>query len=136
MRDDIITAHDVLTSCGTYLERLLYNQCTDEVKANAKELARRVSGLLFDWLQRCISSGFRDQKSNMLAGGSENSLHMVAAALDLFSLAHYLMKDYDGNKEKSLLVKWDLYLEHPDYTKQWCHLQMFPPKSGRRVFIP
>lgn len=136
MRDDIITAHDVLTSCGTYLERLLYNQCTDEVKANAKELARRVSGLLFDWLQRCISSGFRDQKSNKLAGGSENSLHMVAAALDLFSLAHYLMKDYERNKEKSLLVKWDLYLEHPDYTTQWCHLQMFPPKSGRRVFIP
>lgn len=136
MINEIISAFDVLTSCGSYPERLLYDQCTDEVKANAKELARRVSGLLFDWLMKCISSGFRDDKSNTLAGGSENSLHKKAAALDLFSLPHYLMKDYEENKENSLLVKWDLYLEHPNHTPRWCHLQMFPPKSKRRVFIP
>jgi len=29
-----------------------------------------------------------------------------------------------------------LWLEHPESTPRWCHVQIVPPASGKRVFRP
>jgi hypothetical protein len=36
----------------------------------------------------------------------------------------------------AVLEELQLWLEHPDATPGWCHLQILPPRSGRRVFYP
>ena len=36
----------------------------------------------------------------------------------------------------STLADLGLWIEHPDYTPGWCHLQTRPPRSGSRVFVP
>lgn len=132
----MITPYDILTSSHKYPERMLWDECTQEVRENTHVLARRVTALLEDLMPRMVSSGFRTTGSNQDAGGAKKSNHMRGTALDLISIAHFLKKDYLANKENSLLVKHDLYLEDPDYTPSWCHLQTTPPKSGKRIFIP
>ena len=134
--NNLISPYDVLTSSGRYPDRLLYKECTQEVRRNAEILAGRTSALIADFLKHCVSSGFRHSEANDMVGGSKKSNHMKGAALDIYSLAHWLKKDWIENGEDSLLVKHDLYLEDPDYTSSWCHLQTVPPGSGRRVFIP
>jgi hypothetical protein len=112
-------------------------ECTEEVQENAAETARRVSALVGDYLKRWVSSGFRTSSVNAKTpGASKKSNHMRALAVDLETLGYFLKKDYSVNGEKSLLVLHDLYLEDPDYTKGWTHLQIVPPASGKRVFIP
>jgi hypothetical protein len=39
-----------------------------------------------------------------------------------------------ANPEK--LVEHNLYREHPDATKGWCHLSTRKPPSGNRTFRP
>lgn len=132
-----IAPQDILTSQGKYSARATHPECTDKVKKNSKELAKRVSALLEDFFKQWLSSGFRTQDANRATvGAAKLSNHMKGLALDLLSLAHFLKKDFELNKEKSLLVKHDLYMEDPEYTKEWCHLQSVAPKSGNRVFIP
>jgi hypothetical protein len=50
--------------------------------------------------------------------------------------------DHDGSLAKfclqnlHLLESCGLFIESPEYTPGWTHLQSAPPKSGRRVFLP
>lgn len=36
----------------------------------------------------------------------------------------------------NLLDLYDLYIEHPDATPTWLHIQQLPPKSKNRIFKP
>lgn len=133
----MINSQDILTSQGKYPEREKHIECTVTVRDNSERLAKKVSALLEDFFKRWVSSGFRTQSSNAKTKGAALlSRHMKGSAIDLLNLGAYLKKDYLENKEKSLLVKHDLYLEDPDYTPTWTHLQDDPPRSGKRVFIP
>lgn len=130
-----ISPLDILTSGGKYPEREKSDECTSEVRANAADLAERVSRLL-DHLgvEPAISSGFRTTTANRKAGGSRLSAHCEGRAVDLEDskgeLSARLVADPD------LLVRFDLYLENPFYTKTWTHLQSRPTLSGRRIFTP
>jgi hypothetical protein len=144
-----LTDNDIITASGRYPARAKDPQLTDAVKANISELRRRVNGLLADlgWIpDPDCTSGFRPAAANTAAGGATKSAHMLGEALDIMDnaeqvLARLIMADAEKNKENSLLHKWDLWLEHPDYTKgkvsNWCHLDM---KSRRerpvQVFKP
>ncbi len=82
-----------------------------------------------------VTSGWRPPSLNSkVAGAAKKSNHMMGLACDF--------KDSDGALDKfcmenlSLLEELGLYLEHPDSTKGWCHLQCVSPKSGNRVFKP
>lgn len=132
----IITPYDILTSSNRYPERMLWEECDQEVRENAQVLARKITALMEDVNKRLISSGFRTTESNKDAGGAKKSNHRRALAADLINIGHYLKQDYLQNKGNSLLVKHDLYLEDPDYTPTWTHLQSVPPRSGKRIFIP
>lgn len=82
-----------------------------------------------------VTSGYRPAAINAaVPGAAKKSNHMVCLACDF--------KDTDGSLDKYcmdnlyILEQCGLYLEHPDSTQGWCHLQCVPPKSGKRVFKP
>lgn len=85
-------------------------------------------------LRRAVTSGYRPPAINAAAGGAKKSNHMACLACDF--------EDKDGELDKwclanlSVLEECGLYLESPDHTPGWTHLQAVPPKSGNRVFIP
>lgn len=106
----------------------------DPVKeANAHELLRRVNGLFLELgVTPYLTSGYRPGHWNKNAGGSLKSAHLSCEAIDL--------EDKFGKIKKEitleLLEKYDLYMEHPDATKGWIHLQTRKTRSGNRIFKP
>jgi hypothetical protein len=137
----MLTLNDYLTSSGKYPERANHVECTPEIKDKALDLMTKVNSCLLELgiHNAKASSGFRPSdvnKKTKNAAGKSN--HMDADAIDLEGpqLGKMLQADYEKKKENSLLVKHGLYLEHPNYTKSWTHLQDEAPKSGKRVFIP
>jgi hypothetical protein len=64
--------------------------------------------------------------------GATLSSHKEAKAVDVYDPDESL----DSWITRSILIKYDLYREHPDKTMFWCHLTTRPPKSGTRTFLP
>jgi hypothetical protein len=62
------------------------------------------------------------------------SAHLLAAATDFRDIDHSIYNFCTRNE--ILLASLNIYVEHKDYTLNWCHLQSVPPKSGNRFFIP
>lgn len=81
-----------------------------------------------------VSSGYRPGGFNSTAGGAKRSNHMVCLACDFLDLDSSLDSFCVGSPE--VLESCGLYLEHPMWTKGWCHLQCVPPVSGKRIFVP
>lgn len=82
-----------------------------------------------------VSSGWRPQRVNAsTAGAAPMSNHMLCAACDIY--------DPDGHFDEwaldhpEVLEKIGLWQEHPSATKGWLHVQITPPRSGKRVFYP
>lgn len=77
-----------------------------------------------------VSSGYRPGAANRAAGGTQHSAHLSCEAVDF--------KDADGEIKKfctvEVLEECGLYMEHPDSTPSWCHVQTRPTKN--RVFKP
>jgi len=87
-------------------------------------------------LGHIVNSGWRPPDVNAaVPGAALKSLHMRCLAIDLH--------DPDGDLDDWCLSNGDtvlkdlgLWLEHPAATKGWCHVQLVPPRSGKRVFYP
>lgn len=82
-----------------------------------------------------VSSGYRPAEINSkTAGAAKKSNHLICLACDF--------KDEDGSldayciKHPTVLEYCGLYQEDPASTPKWTHLQVIPPKSGKRVFKP
>lgn len=82
-----------------------------------------------------VSSGYRPAAINAKTkGAAKKSNHMSCLACDF--------KDTDGAIDKfctdnlNILEACGLWLENPDSTPGWSHLQCVGPKSGKRIFIP
>jgi len=82
-----------------------------------------------------VSSGYRPAAINAKTkGAAKKSNHMKVLACDF--------QDTDGAIDKfcidnlHILEACGLWLESPDSTVGWSHLQCIPPKSGNRVFKP
>lgn len=108
----------------------------EELEWNARATVERVNTLLSAYGKPItVSSGYRPKYVNdKTPGASPNSKHITCQAVDLtdpdLSLARWCMANLPW------LSTIGLWMEHPDYTKGWVHLQTVPPKSGNRVFIP
>ena len=69
-----------------------------------------------------VTSGYRPHKYNKAAGGAKKSNHTICLACDF--------ADADGDLDAfcvanlEILEHCGLYLEHPKWTKGWCHLQL------------
>jgi hypothetical protein len=120
------------------------SELTDEIRTNAAETVRRAN-LLLDKFQaavpsahvRGVNSGWRPPAVNAnVPGAAKKSNHMIGKAVDL--------NDDDGELDAWLitqsgqdaLVEIGLWMEHPDSTPRWSHVQTVPPGSGHRVFYP
>lgn len=103
-------------------------------------LSAELEANLIDYLERInkfrafynkpmyVNSGYRPGKYNEAAGGAKGSSHMLCMAADF--------KDKDGSLDAfcvehiDKLNEFGLYLEHPDHTPGWCHLQSRPTKNN------
>lgn len=124
----LLTVDDILTSSGKYPERATSSECTAEVRGNAYTLVSKVNSLFLDLGvpdSLSVSSGFRTQAANAgIPNAAKKSSHMEGKAVDLL--------DADGKLDAAifakpeLLVKHNLYLEHPESTTGWTHLDIRP----------
>lgn len=118
-------------------DKLYPEEWTLEIQANAEDLILRVNNLLkVIWSgEVVVTSGWRPLAINRKAGGAKRSLHMQGKAIDL--------KDNDGSlaaailKKPELLLDFGLWLENPESTKGWVHLDR-GQRSERlvRIFKP
>lgn len=82
-----------------------------------------------------VSSGWRPPTVNAkVKNAAKRSNHQLGLACDFVDKDGLLDKFCMDNLQ--LLETIGLYLEHPDATPGWCHLQCVPPRSGNRVFKP
>lgn len=117
-------------------DKLHRSELTRELRSNARETLRRVNRLLRRaGLMRKVSSGWRPAAINdAVPGAAKGSKHLTCLAIDL--------EDRNGTLDAwcmahlETLEELGLWLEHPDATPGWCHLQTLPPRSGNRVFYP
>lgn len=111
-------------------------ELTPELRANARDIVRRVNRLLkHAGIRPRVTSGWRPAALNAaIPGAARGSKHISCLAIDL--------EDSDGHLDAwcmahlPLLEALGLWLEHPAATLGWCHLQTRPPRSGNRVFEP
>lgn len=107
--------------------------------ANALLVLAHLAGVTLEASPRTgslVTSGWRPPEVNAdTPGARPRSLHLSCQAVDLY--------DPDGDLDEWLLQSADtvlrdlgLWLEHPAATKGWAHVQLKPPRSGRRVFYP
>ena len=82
-----------------------------------------------------VTSGVRSENDQArINPKAKGSAHVRAAACDIADAD----KDVWGfcMDNIPLLEKLGLYLEDKSATPRWVHFQIYPPKSGRRVFLP
>lgn len=86
-----------------------------------------------------VTSGLRsyETQTRLIGEGKSNakhSKHLAGLAVDIADndgrIGRWL---YDNQK---ILENIGLWMEHPNFTKGWVHVQSSPPKSLKRVFIP
>jgi hypothetical protein len=111
------------------------SEFNDVISENLLNMAEKLNAFQAAYgKQLKITSGWRPAAINAKVGGAKRSNHQLGLACDV--------ADSDGAVDKfcmdnlKLLEELGLYLEHPDATVGWCHLQMAPPRSGNRVFRP
>jgi hypothetical protein len=117
-------------------DKLYRGELTRELRANARNTLQRVNRLLRRAvMMRRVSSGWRPAAINAgVPGAAQGSKHLSCLAIDL--------EDRDGALDAWCMAHLDvletlgLWLEHPDATPGWCHLQTQPPRSGNRAFKP
>lgn len=100
-----------------------------ELEANLKDLLEKVNKLRQLYGKPMyVSSGYRPGSYNTAAGGAKMSNHTICKAVDF--------KDPNGDIDAWCLQNMDklkeigLWLEHPDSTKGWCHVDTKPRKNN------
>ena len=112
------------------------HELTDDLRWNASSTVDRVNQLLEAFGEdREITSGWRPAEINgNVIGAAKKSKHMTCQACDISDPNGTLDAWCMDNLEA--LERIGLWLEHPDSTPVWTHVQIVPPGSGRRVFRP
>lgn len=115
---------------------------TPEILANAIETVEKVNSFLElfylanpNAATRTVNSGWRPPTVNSgTKGAAPKSNHLLALAEDVSDDDEALDQWCLTPEGLKKLDKSGLWLEHPESTPRWCHLQTVPPKSGNRVF--
>lgn len=120
---------------------------TEAIRMNARETVHRANALLAVMMAdgvplegnprtgSLVNSGWRPPEINAgTPGAAPRSRHMSGQAVDLYD-PEGLLDDWCLDNQDQL-AELHLWLEHPSATRGWCHVQIVPPRSGRRVFYP
>ena len=129
-----------------------YAGCSDitpAISVNIDRLLNKVNALLAymqqDKVIVPINPKTRSQISGELNGGfrpsdckvgSEKSQHKQGNALDLYDPLGLVDAWTTNPNNLKKIQALDLYFEDKSVTAGWCHVQIVPPKSGRRWFLP
>ena len=115
----MITAKEIL------MDRDITDPLQTEQFYNLLDLLPRVNLIRFLYGKPLtVSSGYRPESINNSVGGAKKSNHMILKAVDF--------KDPDGQFAQWCLVNLDklksagLYMEDPNTTQGWVHLQTTP----------
>lgn len=125
------------------------DELTDAMRRSAEQTVKRVNSFL-DMAAACgvtldinpstgtlVSSGWRPLAVNKsIPAAAPKSKHMSCEACDIYDPDGDLDDWAMGSDGQAALMKCGLWLEHPSATKGWSHLQILPPRSGKRVFYP
>lgn len=125
------TLSEVLT-CGSH--KFKESEVDLVTKRNLQDLIDKVNALGYKpamSASSCLRSLEDQRRINPSAMGSS---HLYGCAIDIADPKGELKAWLSKNKNK--LVELGLWMEHPNYTKTWVHLQTIRPKSGNRLFIP
>jgi hypothetical protein len=125
---------------------------TKEQEENQVKLHKAVNELRKIWGKPMIvTSGVRSWEEHVAIYNKVSrptkipkySSHLTGAACDIWDrgqvLGKFLSQDVEDSHKAgkpSLLEKLGLYMESPTVTLTWVHLQITPPKSGNRIFLP
>jgi len=124
------------------------DELSDEIQANARLTLERLNSALALAAAEgivpgvdpdtgtAVSSGWRPAAVNgATPNAAPNSTHIGAKACDIRDtpereLARWCLRNQDK------LAAIGLWMEDPRWTPSWVHLQIVPPRSGNRVFVP
>jgi uncharacterized protein YcbK (DUF882 family) len=110
------------------------------IDSNLRVLCERLNKVRAAWGRPMIvTSGLRDaaQQADLIKAGKSKatkSMHLVGLAADIADPDGALGRWCLSNAK--LLESIGLWMEHPDHTPGWVHMQASPPRSGNRFFIP
>jgi len=109
---------------------------TPEQECNFSHLYMAVNVLRYECgIPFIITSGFRSKEDQQkINPKAMNSAHTLAAACDIQDHDRLIWDWLVANLE--LVIDVGGYLESKVYTPNWVHLQIIPPKSGHRIFLP
>lgn len=103
------------------------------LEANLAVLLMAINKLRQRWGKPLIvSSGYRPGKYNEAAGGAKRSAHLYCEAVDFSDPEQKLSTWIKNNPD--ILYHCGLWMEDPEYTKTWCHLDIKP--RNNRIFKP
>lgn len=124
-------------------------ELTPDITGNAVVLLERVNQVLSRASEErvqpavdkstgtAVASGWRPKSVNdATANAGKTSKHVIGCAVDLRDavpdrpLARWCLRN------RKLLEEVGLWMEDPQWTPTWVHLQSIPPGSGNRVYIP
>lgn len=113
-----------------------YNSLAADIQGNLMTLLERINKVRDAYaVPMIVNSGLRTPEINAATpNAAPNSWHMKGAAVDI--------KDTDGAlwawclDNLALLKELGLWLEDKKWTPTWTHFQIYPPKSGHRIFVP
>lgn len=127
-------------------------ECSPGIEANAARsvplfnaliAAGEADGVVFpvqpagDFAGSQLASGWRPPSINgKTPGASATSRHMTGEAADLYDPTGAVDAWLMSPRGQTALVRIGLWMEHPDSTPGWAHVQTVPPRSGNRVFRP
>lgn len=109
---------------------------TAEIDANLATLLDRINQVRTAWGKpMTVTSGLRSQADQeRINPSAPRSKHLIGAACDIAD-ADGSLKAWVGSNLK-LMEDIGLWMEDFGHTATWVHFQVFPPKSGHRIFIP
>lgn len=113
---------------------------TPEIDANLVILLERLNKIRSAWAKpMIITSGLRDQtkQDNLIAQGrstAKKSKHLTGQAADVSDPNGALKKWIMDNM--SLMEQIGFWFEDFNSTPTWIHMQIVPPLSGKRIFLP
>lgn len=125
----MIARHEILQG------REVLDPLTPEMEQNLEALLKACNILRAEYGRpMVVSSGYRPRSINSAVGGRVGSPHLRCQAVDFLDRAGLLAAWCLAHMD--VLEAAGLYMEDPKWTPTWVHLQINPPASGRRVFIP
>lgn len=109
---------------------------TPEIDSNLSVLLTRINMIRTQWGKpMTVTSALRSQADqDRINPHAPKSNHLLGAACDILDSNQELQKWCKANE--FVLESVGLWMEDFSATPNWCHFQIYPPKSGHRWFMP